>query len=117
MGEKTKKYINFWKSSWGKHYIFWIIIFLIFIVVITIIQLPGSNIYARFLIIAVLLFYLLFGHFFTRTSFDVAKKLYTRIINLNSFSYRDVTAERKIPALLIVLPVYLIIFQHAASPN
>lgn len=110
MGKKINKYLNFWKSTWGKHYIFWILVFLIFIVIITFIQIPYSNLYARLLIIGVLIFYFLFGHFFAIYSFGMAKRLYTKIINLNNYNYREITKERKIPTLLFVLPVYLIIF-------
>jgi len=111
MGEKTKKYFSFWKSYWGKHFIFWMIIFLIFISIFSFIQISSSNIYARLLIIGVLIFYFLFGMYFSISSFGMAKRLFTKIINLNNYSYREVTDERKIPALLVVLPVYLIIFQ------
>lgn len=111
MGEKIKKYFNFWRSIWGKHYIFWMIVFLIFIVFITFIQIPYSNVYARLLIIAVLIFYFLIGLIFAIISFDMAKRFFTKIINLNNYSYKEVTEERKIPALLVVLAFYLIIFQ------
>jgi len=105
------RYFTFWKSSWGKHYLFWIIIFLIFIVFTTVILIPDSNFYARVLIVAALIFYFLFGHFFAISSFGFVKKLFTNIVNLNNFNYGELTPERKIPALLVVLPVYMLIFQ------
>jgi len=111
MGEKIKKYFNFWKSFWGKHFIFWVSIFLIFIVISSYIQIPNSNVYARLLIIVALIFYFLFGIYFAVSSFDMVQRLFTKIINLNNYSYLEKTETRKIPALLIVLPVYLIIFQ------
>jgi len=111
MGEKINKYLNFWKSSSRNHYIFWVSIFLIFVVLITFFQIPDSNHYARVLLVAVLIFYFLFGHFFAISSLDMVKKLFTKIVNLNNFGYGDLTVERKMPALLVVLPVYLIIFQ------
>lgn len=111
MGEKIKKYFNFWKSSWGKHYLFWSIIFFISILFITFILIPDSNYYARILLIAALIFYFLLGHIFTFYYLNIVKNLFTNIVNLNNYSYQELTPKRRIPALLVVLPVYLIIFQ------
>lgn len=111
MKEIIIKYFNFLKSYWGKHYFLWTFVFLIFIILITYIQIPISNNYARILLIGALIFYFFFGHFFALTSLNMVKRLFTRIINLNNYSYRDKTPVRKLPALLVVLPLYLIIFQ------
>jgi hypothetical protein len=110
MGEKIKKYSKFRKSPSFIHYIFWVAIFLIFIVIITFLQTKNSNYYARIILIGALIFYFLFGHYFAISSLDSVKNLYTKIINLNNFNYGDLIIKRKIPVLLFVLPVYLVIF-------
>lgn len=111
MGEIIKKYSKFRKSSSFTHYIIWVMIFVIFVVIITILQVKNSNYYARIILIGALIFYFLFGHYFAISSLEMVKNLYGRIISLNNFSYGDVTDKRKLPALLIILPVYLLIFQ------
>lgn len=110
MGEKIRKYKKFRASPLFIHYIFWVAVFLIFVVIITLVQVRNSNYYARIILIGALIFYFLFGHYFAISSLDMIKNLYTRIITVNNFSYGDLIIKRKIPALLIVLPVYLVIF-------
>ena len=105
------KYFTFWRSSWGKHYLIWIIIFSVFVVFLSLTQIPSPNVALRVFFIAVLFFYLVFGHLFSVVSFDTAKSVFAKILNLNNHSYWEKTPKRKIPYLLIILPVYLIIFQ------
>ncbi|EMR75605.1 hypothetical protein MBGDF03_00152 [Thermoplasmatales archaeon SCGC AB-540-F20] len=109
------KTISFWKSHWGKHFKIAIGVYILFSIIFAFLtislfclpidlsimfSLPWIILYSNVIFIGIIILFATYKSI----------KPFFLILDLNDCHYRDRILKTKIPLLVIVLPLYLIIF-------